>query len=161
VIDDVGELTRAVRELNKTLAGVLRVSTRDTGRAASAFAPFNGTITGTGTITVWTPEAGRRVLAKRVVVCGVVDTVLGASKPVAFYLADATTGEVVAPIAAADATAPAGTLLPAGGPVQIDLMDGCPGSAPDVALVVKANATIGAGGVARFFGVVVGSEVLA
>lgn len=152
------ELTSAVRDLNATLSGVLRVSTR--GRASGAFAQFNGTISGTSTLTVWTPEAGAKAVVKRVVVCGVVDTVLAAAKPVAFYLADATTGEVVAPISAADATAAAGTLLPAGGPVVIDLADGCPGSAAGVALVVKANATIGAGGVARFFGVVIGSEVL-
>lgn len=157
----IKDLTAAVRELSIKLSGVLKVAASNPGRAAGSFAQFNATFTGTNTITVWTPAAGNRAVAKRVIVCGVVDTVLAASKPVSFYLADATTGEVVAPISAAAATAAAGTLLPSDGrPVQIDLGDGCPGCAADVALVIKADATIGSG-VVRFFGVVIGSEALA
>lgn len=156
----IKDLTTAVRELNNTLSGVLKVSTSNPGRAASHYVQFNGTFTGTNSLTIWTPSTGNRVVAKRVIIFGVVDTVLAASKPVSFYLADGGTGEVVAPISAAAATAAAGTLLPADGhPVQLDLGDGCPGCAADITLVVKADATIGTG-VVRFFGVVLGTEVL-
>ncbi len=152
------DLAAAMRELNGTLAGVLTVSTSDPAKTASYYVQFNATFTTTGSIAVWTPSPGNRAIAKRVIVCGVVDTLLAASKPVAFYLADATTGEVIAPISAAAATAAEGTLLPADGrPVQIELGEGCRASAVNVGLVIKANATIGSG-VVRFFGLVIGEE---
>lgn len=153
------DLMGAVRELNGTLSGVLRVSARDVIRDGSEVVPFNGTFTTTGSLTIWTPSTGNRATVKRVIVAGVVDTLLAAANPVAFYVADATTGDVIAPISAAAATAAAGTLLPAAGLVTIDLGAGCPASAIDVALVIKANATIGSG-VVRFFGVVIGSEAI-
>ena len=157
-MNEYQDFARAIRELNTTLSGVVKVASSDPSHASDYVAGFNSTFTMSGVITVWTPLIGTRYRVKRVTVCGVVDTLLAASKPVAFYLADGTSGEVVAPITAAAATAAEATLLPAGGvPIVIDLREGYPGSAAATTLVIKANATIGSGFV-RFFGHVIGEE---
>jgi len=160
-VNDARELIDAIRGLNAALRSGFTTTVNYGTRASSSYFGFNGTITGTNSLTVWTPLMGNRYRAKAVAVTAIVSTQLAASNPVTFFFADGTTGEVVAPIGAATATAAVGTLIPPGtsstGPLKISLDEGCPGSAAEATLVIKTSETIGAG-VVRFTGIAWGEE---
>lgn len=154
------DLTGLINAIRDFASGVLRVNMTDAARASNHYAGFSGTFTGAGSLTIWAPSLGTRYKVKGISVVGIVDTLLAASNPITFFVADGTSGNIVAPITVAAASAAAGTLLPSTGvPVFVDLREGCIGSAAATTLVIKSSVSIGSG-VVRFVGTAFGEEVV-
>lgn len=153
------ELIRALSDLTLAVRGGLQVTRRDAD-SSSIYQGFVGSaITGTTAATIWTPNTGRRFVLRGFAITAVVRDILAAAKPGLLYFHDSSSStQVIAPVAAFDATAAVGTILTgSSGPFVLDLGSGVRGSAVDTTLKLAASLDI-VGGVIRYAGVVWGVE---
>lgn len=169
LVNGVTGVNNTLGLIKNTLAGVLRVDVGYPDAESTVYRGFRGAISGTGTLTVWTPTVGRRFRLKGYAVAGVVSPdSLDTAEAVLLYFQDAATLSVVAPIAAIgeDATAeasvfsgvaPAAATPGVGSPVVVHLGSGRLGSAAGVALRIAADITLGAGDI-KVVGCVWGTE---
>lgn len=153
----VDPIADAVSRLGTTLAGTPQITVVDPRRDATTYKGGTGTFTGTGTITVWDADDGKKWKLKGFMVTLIVDTVLAAANEVVFYFADSgDSNRVVAPIGAAVANAAAGTIITRDMP---DLGSGRLASSITANLIIKADIDLSTGDVKAVWEVW-GDEVL-
>jgi len=140
------------------ILGAPQVTVIDGDVGATTYVPFSGSITGTGTITVWNPPEGYLFRLQGGYVTGVVKTALNASEAVLLYFADsADSNRVVVPIAGLAANEAAGSKIHAT-PFAFNLPRGRIASAETSTLIIDIDQDIDSGEV-KLCGVVWGLEV--
>lgn len=125
-------------------ADALKFSSNSAFEALSytdVFKTVNGQITTNGTLTIWTPESGKKFRVKAVYVDAVVDVILAASGTAGVYLQVFDDTTAILDVAAFTATAAAGTAKSR----MIDLRQGYVAAAADKPLKIGFSASITTG----------------
>lgn len=125
-------------------ADALKFSSNSAFEALSytdVFKTVNGQITTNGTLTIWTPESGKKFRVKAVYVDAVVDVILAASGTAGVYLQVFDDTTAILDVAAFTATAAAGTAKSR----MIDLRQGYVSAAADNLLKIGFSASITTG----------------
>ena len=164
----VNSVNTTLGMIKTTLAGSLNINAIYADGESNVYNGFSGSITGSSTLTVWTPATGKRFLLKGYAVTGLISPdALSSVEGVLLYFADGgNSNAVVAPVAAIpeDATAEVYAFSASkdaiGTPVPVDLGSGRRGSATGSSgpLKLKADIDVGAGDI-KVVGVVWGREV--
>jgi hypothetical protein len=152
----------ALNRLTAVLQGQLQVTTLDGARGRNVFVPFQGAIGNSGgggstTVTIWTPESGKRYVLRGFAITAVVRTLLAAASAHALYFHDSSsTTAIIAPIGSYGPTDAVGTILTGtAGPLVCNLHEGVRGTAVGTSLKLTSGNDLSTG-IIRFTGVVWG-----